>query len=276
MTPEINRTRDSPEPEGARPSGPAEPRPDKETRTASQQAAGTGNGGSGQNTPPRRHRYGLLLLILIVTYLLSAFYSSEWISVAQLALFTTTGLLALRNSPFKRHTVRLMVAGGLVGSAIMIVVTALLLPSTDLGRGLAAIWTGLLLLLTVTLIVRQILSLPVVTVQSIFGALSAYLIIGLMFSALYSAMYNLNKHQFFSAGQLHGHANPAIFQYFSFTTLTTLGYGDFTAASNGGRAVAVLEAVAGQIFLATLVARLVAAFRPPASPSDAASADADG
>jgi hypothetical protein len=56
-------------------------------------------------------------------------------------------------------------------------------------------------------------------------------------------------------------SNTQTFQYFSFTTLTTLGYGDFTAAGDGGRAVAVLEAIIGQMFLATLVARLVAGFR---------------
>jgi hypothetical protein len=56
-------------------------------------------------------------------------------------------------------------------------------------------------------------------------------------------------------------ANTQTFQYFSFTTLTTLGYGDFTAAGSGGRAIAVMEALTGQVFLATLVARLVTAFR---------------
>jgi voltage-gated potassium channel Kch len=56
---------------------------------------------------------------------------------------------------------------------------------------------------------------------------------------------------------LDGHA--------SFTTLTTLGYGDYTAAYSSGQAVAVLEALVGQVFLATLVARLVAAFRAPAN-----------
>ena len=55
--------------------------------------------------------------------------------------------------------------------------------------------------------------------------------------------------------------NTKEFQYFSFTTLTTLGYGDFTAIADGGRAIAVLEAIVGQMFLATLVARLVAGFR---------------
>ena len=72
---------------------------------------------------------------------------------------------------------------------------------------------------------------------------------------------------FFTDGQP---VNAQTLQYFSFTTLTTLGYGDFTAAGSLGRALAVLEAMAGQIFLATLVARLVSAYgttrrRPPPS-----------
>jgi hypothetical protein len=70
---------------------------------------------------------------------------------------------------------------------------------------------------------------------------------------------------FFAGGQP---VNSQTLQYFSFTTLTTLGYGDFTAAGSLGRALAVLEALAGQVFLATLVARLVSAYagsrrRPP-------------
>jgi Ion channel len=69
----------------------------------------------------------------------------------------------------------------------------------------------------------------------------------------------------FASGQP---ANAQTFQYFSFTTLTPLGYGDFTAANDGGRAVTVIEALTGQIFLATLVARLVAAFRAPAERAD--------
>jgi hypothetical protein len=98
-----------------------------------------------------------------------------------------------------------------------------------------------------------------VTLQSIYGAVSAYIIIGLMFAAFYGAMDRLGQAPFFADGQP---GDTRTFQYFSFTTLTTLGYGDFTAVGNGGRAVAVMEALFGQIFLATLVARLVSAFQP--------------
>jgi hypothetical protein len=84
-----------------------------------------------------------------------------------------------------------------------------------------------------------------------------------MFASIYSGMQHLGTSDFFASNQP---ANTQTFQYFSFTTLTTLGYGDFTAAESGGRSIAVLEALTGQIFLATLVARLVAAYRTPVPP----------
>ena len=128
----------------------------------------------------------------------------------------------------------------------------------------------LLLLITVAVLLRQILLMPAVTIQSIFGAVSAYLIIGLMFAAFYSAVYYLHGRYFFAHGEP---GTAATFQYFSFTTLTTLGYGDFTATVALGRSVAVLEAMTGQIFLATLVARLVATFRPQSGHTNASSVD---
>jgi hypothetical protein len=175
----------------------------------------------------------------------------------EIALFTMAGLLALRNSPVPSRAGRVAVAVGILFSAALIVVSASL--DTSAGLGAAALWKGLLLLLTVIVLIRQILLMPRVTIQSIFGAVSAYLIIGLMYAAFYSAIYYLHNKMLFAGNQP---GNTSTFQYFSFTTLTTLGYGDFTPAGSGGRAVAMLEAMTGQIFLATLVARLVATFQP--------------
>jgi hypothetical protein len=86
------------------------------------------------------------------------------------------------------------------------------------------------------------------------------MMIGLMFASIYAAMDRLQSAPFFANGSP---ANSRTFQYFSFATLTTTGYGDFTAGTNSGRAIAVMEALGGQIFLATLVARLVASYRSP-------------
>ncbi len=161
----------------------------------------------------------------------------------------------------RRRTARLVIWAVFAATLLTIVVANH--HGGDVGRGVASAWTGVLLLLIVVTIVRQILSVRQVTLQSIFGAISAYLIIGLMYSAFYAAMYYLHDRDFFAGGQP---GNGSNFQYFSFTTLTTLGYGDFTAAHSEGRAIAMLEAMTGQIFLATLVAKLVASFRPAAAP----------
>jgi hypothetical protein len=203
-------------------------------------------------------RYGLLLGLLILSYLLSAFTTGRLVSDFQVLLVAAVLLIALRTARVGRRTARVAGAAALVGSAAAIVAD---MSGGEEGTGAAALWTGLILLVTAVLIVSRVLARPTVTVQSIFGALSAYMILGLMFAALYAAIQHLGGGGFFTHGQP---ADTQTFQYFSFTTLTTLGYGDFTAAGSGGRAIAVLEALTGQVFLATLVARLVAAFRAPA------------
>src|SRR5215472_10235672 len=167
-----------------------------------------------------QRRYGLMLVVLIISYLLSAFFASRWISDLQIVLFTLVGLLEIRNSPLRRRTARLVVTAGFVVSLLMIVVADH--TGGDAGRGAASVWKGVLLLLIAGTILRQVLLARHVTVQNIYGAISAYLIIGLMFSAFYAAMYYLNGRVFFVG---HEAGTASNFQYFSFTTLTTLGYG---------------------------------------------------
>jgi hypothetical protein len=204
----------------------------------------------------RPRRYGLLLLALIAFYLLSAL-SSGWAGQAgQLVLVVAVTLLALRNTNFSYGRVAKWAT--LAGSVLAIVLVAS--SHSPVARGTASIWTGILLLATVVIIVDSVLKLDTVTVQSIYGALSAYILIGLMFAAFFGAIDGLGGSHFFVNSEP---ANIRTYQYFSFTTLTTLGYGDFTAAGSFGRAVAVIEALTGQIFLVTLVARLVSAYRGP-------------
>ena len=205
-------------------------------------------------------RYGVLLVVLIASYVLTAVDRGALVTDLQIAFFLAVLLLALHASRLSRRHTRVAIAVSLAGSAAALGVA---LTDSAAGLGAAQLWKGLMLLVTVVLIVRRVLAKPTVTIQSIYGALSAYIIIGLMFAAYYSAIAHLGAAPFFADSQP---ADTQTFQYFSFTTLTTLGYGDFTAAGNSGRAIAVMEALTGQIFLATLVARLVSAFRAPAEP----------
>lgn len=214
------------------------------------------NGAKGETRPPR---YGLLLLVLVCSYLLSAFATGFWVSAIQLALFVVVAALALRTGHVQRSIARLAIIVVAGGSAVML--TLVLTDHTADVDGAADAWKAVMLAFAVVLIVRRVIALPEVTIQSIYGAVSAYMIIGLMFAACYGAMDRLGGSGFFANGQPD---NVQTFQYFSFATLTTVGYGDFTAVHSAGRALAVMEAMVGQIFLATLVARLVSAFRGPA------------
>ena len=209
---------------------------------------------------PQPGRYGALLILLIASYLLSAFITKRWIEAVQVVLFTVAVLLALRSASIPRRAVRVVLIAAVVGLPVMFALSFSTVTG-DIGRGIADLWIALVLLAAAVMIVRRVLAFGTVTLQSIYGALSAYLVIGFMFAAVFAAIYHFSGDKFFVSGE---QANTQTFQYFSYTTLTTLGYGDFTAYANSGRAVAVLEALTGQVFLATLVARLVAAFRSPA------------
>ena len=221
-------------------------------------ADGTGEAGQDSTgAPDRRGRYGLLLLVLLFSYVLSAFVQRKWVLALQIGLFLAVSALAVQSERLKRRTVRVL-AGVTVGGSI-IAITLALTESANAGGGVAYLWAALMLLFAVVLIVRRVLAQSDVSLQSILGAVSAYVIIGLMFASVYGAINQFTSGDFFVQGAAAGTLKT--FQYFSFTTLTTLGYGDYTAAQPGGQAVAVMEAMLGQIFLATLVARLVAGFR---------------
>ena len=245
----------------AGPSG-ADPAQGHDTGIAAR-LTGLGNGNGRTGSPARGGRYGLLLLILIGTYLLAAFSGAKIATQLQVVLFTVILLIALRTSPLPGRWPVIIAAATVVGSAVTFWTS---LYGSRPGTAAEDLWKALLLLLSAVMVVRRVLARPTVTIQSIYGALSAYLITGLMFASVYAALNQLSTSDFFANSQP---ANTQTFQYFSFTTLTTLGYGDFTAAENGGRSIAVMEALTGQIFLATLVARLVAAYRTPDRPERA-------
>jgi hypothetical protein len=95
-----------------------------------------------------------------------------------------------------------------------------------------------------------------VTLQTLYGAVCAYFLIGLMFSALYGAMNDLADSPIFGK-----QVARSVFSYFSFTTLTTVGFGDYTIVTDLGRRMAVMEAVIGQVFIATTLARLVSLYK---------------
>ena len=135
--------------------------------------------------------------------------------------------------------------------------------STELQVG-AAICTTAFLAFVTTGVLRQVLHPGRVTYDTISGAICAYLLIGVTFSFVYLAM-ELGWPGAFTltgsvtlAGLAKTHEELQRLIFFSFVTLTTLGYGDIIPAIGPSRAVSALEAIVGQMYVAILVARLVA------------------
>ena len=125
--------------------------------------------------------------------------------------------------------------------------------------GAAAI---LLAIAAVTILRRVILGASRVDFRTILGAISVYTILGLLFAFLYLAFGRWSNSEFFTGV---AHAQASDFLFFSYTTLTTTGYGNLVPAGTVGQSFAVLEMLVGQIFLVTLVAGLVSLWRPGAA-----------
>lgn len=109
-----------------------------------------------------------------------------------------------------------------------------------------------------------------VTLDSIFAAISAYLLIAFAFSYVYLFTVMSTPDSFRFPSTTEGVAGPGLdasMIYFSFVTLATLGYGDILPYSEAARMLAVIEAVVGQFYVAVIVAVLVSRFIAPGAPS---------
>jgi voltage-gated potassium channel len=128
----------------------------------------------------------------------------------------------------------------------------------------AALCTTVFLAFVTTGVLRQVLRPGRVTYDTISGAICAYLMIGVTFSFIYLSMELQWPGAFTLTGALtmtelmKTHEELQRLIYYSFVTLTTLGYGDIVPAIGPARAAAALEAIVGQMYVAILVARLVA------------------
>ena len=112
----------------------------------------------------------------------------------------------------------------------------------------------LLLIVTPTVVVLRLLLRPRVTLDTLAGALTAYLQIGIFFGSLYRLLDLVGNGSFFAGNPP---ATTQTFQYFSFITMATVGYGDFTPGTPVGQMLAMCEGIFGQIFLVTVVALTV-------------------
>ena len=116
----------------------------------------------------------------------------------------------------------------------------------------------MLLAATIVVIVHGVISHSEVNAQSVIGAITVYILLGMVFISIYTVVAVLGDGPFFAQGT---DGTLSLRLYFSFVTLTTVGYGDYTAAGTAGHTFAVTEALVGQVYLVTVVALLVSRMR---------------
>ncbi len=211
-------------------------------------------------------RYGVLLVLVVAQFILySAGGDSVWVRVAGMIGAVLVFVVAVITSAVPHTVHRLAIAAGVAASATALALGATDVPST---RGIVGIIGAVLSITVGVTVLRGIGRLPVIDRQTVFGAVSVYLLLGLFFTYVYAAVAEFDHKQFFAGGQS---TTTAHLIYFSFVTQTTVGFGDFTAAQDLGRTLAVIEALAGQLYLVTVVALIVSNLglvrRAPTAPS---------
>ncbi|GLW34909.1 potassium channel family protein [Actinoplanes regularis] len=200
--------------------------------------------------------YGLVLLLIVTTYVLAIFAERRWTVAVLLAVQAATVWQSLRVA---RARPGLRRAGAV---ALMLAVAAAAATQVSHGQvliGLAFSTASALYLLAPIAIVRDLSRRDRVDLQTMLGALAAYLLIGMAFGFAYECLAVIQP------GPLFGErGDPALSEalFFSFVTLTTTGYGDLIPAGNPGQTLAVFEVLTGQIFLITAVAKVVENWRP--------------
>ena len=107
----------------------------------------------------------------------------------------------------------------------------------------------------VVLVLKYLSEEEEITTNVIAGAICGYLLIGLMWANFFSVLEILQPGSFKTSE--NANTELSYFTYYSYVTLTTLGFGDITPITSQARSLSVLEAIAGPIYLAVLVARLV-------------------
>jgi len=205
-----------------------------------------------EGSPDDDRGYGVLL-ILILALLVAQTVAHEYRGGGLVVgvLVTAVLLVALRSSHVKRPLFRATAIFAAIG------LIALVSATIDTSRTLVpdiALVVGVLLAAAPLVVLGRIVRHRVITIETIFGAISVYLLIALVFAFWFSGVHNADGAAFILP---EAEPNQTTWTYYSFVTITTLGYGDITPVATMARSLAGIEAVLGQVYLVTIVARFV-------------------
>ncbi len=203
------------------------------------------------------YRYGLVLMLAVLsTGVQMALPDTppSWLVQALLMAATVITALFAEGATAKQW----QRVGGLIGISLIILIAAAIAGRGEAERtimfGLSGVLAAAGALIVARGVVGGIRSEQRVTLHSVMGALTIYLLAGLIFAFAYSTMDAIGGAPVLSHLGANKHAEEV---YFSFITLTTVGYGDIAPITSASRMTSVLEALFGQLYLVTIVAVIV-------------------
>jgi hypothetical protein len=209
--------------------------------------------------PPRRagFRYGAVFALTLteVAWLIVT-PGSDWSHAVAFALQSAALVVVIATSRTRADVRHLRTAAGGVMAGALVAATAVgVIPPwmVAVGGGFLSIVMPLALGGGLLRLVRT----HGVTLQAVAGSLTIYLLVGLFFAWVMGVVTHFDPDPYFATGA-DGTESARV--YFSFTVMTTTGFGDLTAASAVGRALAVIEMLVGQLYLVTVIGVLVGSF----------------
>ncbi|HXV70151.1 MAG TPA: potassium channel family protein [Acidimicrobiia bacterium] len=202
-----------------------------------------------------RERYGLVLVFILAAYVIGGLDTNVWVEIVTAMLWTALLLTTLWAPGVPR---RVRAIGMIAVILILVSSVALGFASGDGAEGLRLLLLAVAQLAALLAILSQIVRHSQVTLQTVMGGIAAYALIAFVAAAVYSGADLLTDETF-----LNGVVARGDYTYFSFVTLTTVGYGDITAAGDLAKRLVVVEAFVGQVFIIVFVARLVSLWGKP-------------
>ncbi|MFL5921138.1 MAG: potassium channel family protein [Gaiellaceae bacterium] len=200
--------------------------------------------------------YGVVLLLVVAIYVLASLVAFRgWGAVALTAVTAACTTVALVSSDARAPLPRSSAILG--GGAVALALVSALGGGGSRLLGIAVLIQVVLLAVAGGEILGTVLLEQEVGFRTILGAISVYVLLGILFTWVYVAVDKLQAGSFFGVPTQTGD-----FVFFSITTLSTTGYGNLVPAAQPGRMLAGLEMLVGQIFLVTLIAGLVSLWRP--------------
>lgn len=195
--------------------------------------------------------FGAALVLILLTIIVFATATGPIGQLVSVALSGGTLLFVLYTAGAASRTLMasaIVVCLAVIGAALAVL----------FGEATASATAGVVgLMLAVVapiVILRRITRSPTITFRLVLGALSIYLLLGLAYAYLFPLIATLTNEPFFVQTT---DPNTSDYLYFSYTTLATIGFGDFTAATSLGRMISVSEGLVGQLYLVSAVALLV-------------------